>query len=395
MSEKKKHTYSFAAFYLVAFSALGGFMPFINQYLQVNQGFSGAEIGTFTFCTLIISVVIVPLWGIFGDKTGKYKLLLLGSLGAAIAASFLYSQVTGYMMVMASGIILEIARSGMIPLSDVQAVQYTSKVNGNYGFIRSMGSLGYVIGSLLVGQIVSELDYSPMLTAYIILLILAFVIALTFPKTERVIKETNDQPKPKGSLTTVLKDKHFLFIAIISLMTVILMDSANAFAGIHMVNNLGGNANSSGLFTAVTAFPEIILLGVIGKWFTKYGYKKIFLLNAVVLVIRYLVYTIAPNYIVFLAISVVHCIATGIATVGNLGYLKAVIPDESYGTAVTLYNAAAAIGRAVYSLIFGYVLDFMGAVAIYGIAFGIMVVAVIIIYRTKLFDEVDQAILNN
>lgn len=395
MSEKKKHTYSFAAFYLVAFSALGGFMPFINQYLQVNQGFSGAEIGTFTFCTLIISVVIVPLWGIFGDKTGKYKLLLLGSLGAAIAASFLYSQVTGYMMVMASGIILEIARSGMIPLSDVQAVQYTSKVNGNYGFIRSMGSLGYVIGSLLVGQIVSELDYSPMLTAYIILLILAFVIALTFPKTERVIKETNDQPKPKGSLTTVLKDKHFLFIAIISLMTVILMDSANAFAGIHMVNNLGGNANSSGLFTAVTAFPEIILLGVIGKWFTKYGYKKIFLLNAAVLVIRYLVYTIAPNYIVFLAISVVHCIATGIATVGNLGYLKAVIPDESYGTAVTLYNAAAAIGRAVYSLIFGYVLDFMGATAIYGIAFGIMVVAVIIIYRTKLFDKVDQAILNN
>lgn len=394
MDKTKKHTYGFALFYLLAFSALGGFTPFINQYLQVNQGFTGAQIGTLTFCTLLVSVLIVPLWGIIGDKTGKYKLLLLISLGSAIGASFLYSQMTGYLAVMASGIILEICRSGMIPLSDVQAVQYTSQHNGNYGFIRSMGSLGFVIGSLIVGKFVTESDFSPMLEVYIILLMLAFVIAFTFPKTERVEKKGSEQ-KPKGSLISVLKNKHFLFLATISLMTVILMDSANGFAGIHMVNNLGGNANSSGLFTAVTAFPEILLLGVIGKWFTKYGYKKVFLWNAIILVIRYFVYSIAPNYLFFLGISVVHCLATGVATVGNLGFLKAVIPDESYGTAVTLYNATVSIGRAVYSLIFGFILDWFGARAIYIVALGVMIIAVIIISKTNLFKKADDDILQN
>ena len=87
---------------------MGGFMPFINQYLQTNLGLTGSQLGIFTFTTLIIAVFIVPIWGVIGDKTGKYKLLLLISLGLSTAAAFFYSIQTGYIAVIASGIILEV-----------------------------------------------------------------------------------------------------------------------------------------------------------------------------------------------------------------------------------------------------------------------------------------------
>ncbi len=386
-NDVKKQNGLFALFYLLAFSALGGFMPYINQYLQVNQGFSGAQLGIFTFCTLIVAVFVVPLWGVAGDKTGRYKWLLLISLGSSIVAAYLYSIQTGYLAVLISGIILEVCRSGIMPLSDVQAMNFATKNHTNYGFIRSMGSLGFVVGSVLVGQLVTKNDYSRMLVIYITLLLLSLAIALTFPNTKSEAKETD---KPKGSILAVLSNRKFLFIAILSLLTTVLMDSANGYAGIHMVNQLGGGSNSAGLFTAATAFPEILLLGFIGKWFDKYGYKKIYLLNAIVLVVRYAIYVIAPNSAVFLIASLVHCLATGVSTVGNLAYLKASIPDDSYGTAVSLYNATVSVGRAVYSLIFGYMLDWFGSTSIFLFAGILMVIAAFWITRTHAFDAIDQ-----
>ena len=388
MNLSKLKGYSFAIFYLIYFAGMGGFMPFINQYLQTNLGLTGSQLGIFTFTTLIIAVFIVPIWGVIGDKTGKYKLLLLISLGLSIAAAFFYSIQTGYIAVIASGIILEVVRSGIISLSDVQAMNYTSTHHGNYGFIRSMGSLGYVIGSLLVGAVVSENDYSPVFTVYISILLLSLVIAFTFPKTD--IKQETSKNKNSGSVKDVLKNKHFLFIVLASLLTTILMDSANGYAGIHMVNTLGGNASSAGKFTFATALPEIILLGIIGKWFSKYGYKKIYLLNAAVLVVRYIIYAIAPNNFVFLIASLVHCIGTGIATVGNLGYLKVVIGKENYGTAVTLMNAGFAVGRAIYSLIFGYMLDWFGSSSIFIFSAVGMFIALIMIMKTSMFKIIDE-----
>lgn len=393
MNEIKKQNYLFALFYLIVFSALGGMVPYLNTYLQVNQNFTGAQIGTYTFCTLLIAMFIVPIWGILGDKTRKYKLLLLISLGTSIVAAFAYSMAAGYMMVMATGIALEVCRSGMIPLSDVQAVNFTTKHNGNYGFIRSMGSLGYVLGSILVGFVVTANDYSKMFVIYIVLLLLAFAIAFTFPN-EKIEKEetTDDEPKEKVGFFTVIKNKNFLFLCAIALMTTILMESVNSYASIHMLNQLKGPDNSATYFTIATALPEILLLGIIGKTFNKFGYKKIFLLNAAVLAIRYVVYAISPNIYVFLIASLVHCLGTAIHTVGNLGYLRNAISENSYGTAVTLYNAIVSVGRAVYGLFFGYVMDWFGTSAIFLIAGIIMVLGTVIISKSHYFDDVDHMI---
>ena len=391
MNENKKQGYLFALFYLIVFGALGGMFPYINAYLQSNQGFTGAQIGTYTFCTLMIAMFIVPIWGIIGDKTRKYKFLLLISLGASVVAAFAYSMASGYIMVMITGIILEVSRSGTIPLSDVQAVNFTTKTGGNYGSIRSKGSLGYVLGSVLVGFVVGNGDYSKMFVIYIALLLLAFAIAFTFPN-EEIEKEEKVEEKQKGGFFSVIKNKNFLFLCAIALMTTILMESVNGYAAIHMLNKLNGPDNSPTFFTIATALPEILLLGTIGALLNKTGYKKVFLVNAAILAIRYILYAFSPNIYVFLAASLVHCLGTAIHTVGNLGYLRNTIPASSYGTAVTLYNSVVSVGRAVYGLIFGYVMDFFGTSAIFLIAAIIMGAGTFIISKTHLFDDVDHMI---
>ena len=383
----------FSAFYLIYFAALGSFMPFINQYLLVNIGLSGKQLGTFTFITLILSVFIAPLWGIFGDKAKKYKLLLLISIGGSIIAAFNYSLRTGYLAVCISGIILEICRSGSIPMSDVQTINYTTKNNKNFGSIRSMGSLGFVLGSLAVGRFIQGNNYSPIFTIYIVLLFLAFLIAFGFPKTE--IKNSSKQIKEKGksNFKEVLSNKKFLFIAMVSLMTSVLMNSANGFVANFITTELSGPANSASMFTLVTALPEILLLSIIGKLFLKYGYKKIYMLNAFVLIIRYLVYAFTSSYILILLISLVHCITVACSAVGNLSYLKHSVNENSYATAVTLNTATISIGNGIYSLIFGNMLDLFGSRSIFMATAVIMVFGLIFISKSKYFNDIDNEIM--
>jgi len=388
----------FSLFYLCYFASMGGFLPYINQYLQTNLGLTGKQLGIFTFTTLIISVLIAPYWGVIGDKTKKYKLLLLISLSASLIAAFNYSMQVGYVAVIISGVILELCRSGSIPMSDVQAVNYASKYNANYGSIRSMGSLGYVIGSLAVGFFVKANDYSPIFTVYMVLLFLCIFLAFGFPKTDIQVVETEEEveketEKKESSIKLVLKNKKFLFIASISLLTGILMDSANGYAAIHMVSTLNGAANSASIFTFVTALPEILLLGIIGKAFSKYGYKKIYFINALVLIVRYIAYALAPNYIIFLLFSVLHCITVACSTVGNLSYLKHSVDENAYATAVTLNTATISIGRAIYSLLFGYMLDLTGSRSIFIFSAVFMGIAAIVISRSKFFHDIDTEVM--
>ena len=87
MNEVKKQGYLFSLFYLIVFGALGGMFPYVNAYLQVNQHFDGSQIGLYTFCTLMIAMFIVPIWGILGDKTRKYKILLFINYNGCTASN--------------------------------------------------------------------------------------------------------------------------------------------------------------------------------------------------------------------------------------------------------------------------------------------------------------------
>ena len=76
-------------------------------------------------------------------------------------------------------LLLEVARLGANPMADTLAMDYTTKHNGNYGSIRSMGSLGYMLASMAVGFLADMFGLDgPLFTCYILLLGAALLICL-------------------------------------------------------------------------------------------------------------------------------------------------------------------------------------------------------------------------
>lgn len=386
---KDKNIFKFQLFYFLLIGAVGCFVPYINVYLEQTIGLEGSQIGLLTAISLILGVCVIPLWGIAGDKTRKYNLLLMISLAASIVILYFYSKQTVYVGVLFFALLLEVARLGSTPMADTITMNYTAKHNGNYGSIRGMGSLGYMLGSMAVGFLadIYGLD-GPLFTSYMLLLGIALLIALTFPKTDL----TNDKDKKpqKGNFKELLTNKNFIFILVLVMLTQVVVDSAGTYAGNHLISTLHGNNSLISWLTFIQVLPEIIFLMISSQLIKKIGYKKFLLLATIPMAIRMFTYGLIPNAYIFLCVSIVHCLGVAISTVASLAYIQESVNPAVFGTAITLLNAAISIGKAIYGYVFGSVYQFFGSYYIFLISGVIVVIAIILIMTTKRFDEADR-----
>lgn len=147
---KNRYNLSFKAFYFVYLGAMGTFLPYINVYLEKSAGLSGSQIGLITALSLVLGFCVIPVWGIVGDKTKKYNALLRFSIAGALVMVALYYKAATYPMIIFCAIGLEMLRLGAIPMADTQATNYCHESGGNYGAIRAMGSLGYMLVSMAI-----------------------------------------------------------------------------------------------------------------------------------------------------------------------------------------------------------------------------------------------------
>ena len=386
---KDKNILKFQVFYFLLIGAVGCFTPYINVYLEQSIGLNGSQIGLITAISLILGVCVIPLWGIIGDKTRKYNLMLMISLAASIVVLYFYSKQTVYIGFIVFALMLEVARLGSTPMADTITMNYTAKIGGNYGSIRGMGSLGYMLGSMAVGFLADMYGLDgPLFTSYILLLGIALFICFTFPKADP--KEEEKEKPQKGNFKELLTNKNFIFILVLIMITQIVVDSSGAYAGNHLISTLKGDNSLISWLTFVQVLPEFLFLMVASQIIKRLGYKKFFTIATALMAIRLFVYAFIPNSYVFVLISIVHCLGVACSTVASLAYIREVVNPAVFGTAITLLNAAMSIAKAIYGYIFGSIYQYFGSYKIFLISAIIVVIALVIIVTTKRFDNIKK-----
>lgn len=381
---------SFKLFYLIYLGAVGAFVPYINVYLEKSMGLTGSQIGLITAISLVLGVCVIPIWGIVGDKTKKYNALLKLSLAASLVVLYFYYKAAIYPMIVVCAIALEVSRLGTIPMADTLATNYCHKTGGNYGSIRGMGSLGYMLAGMLVGFLADMFGLDgPLFATYAVLLILAFSITFGFPN-EKSAEGEEENKVQKGSFKELLTNKNFIFILLVTLLTSTVIDSAMTYGGNHLVSTLGGPESSISWMTFMTVLPEVLFLMVAIKVINRIGFKTFYLLAIASMILRFAVYAFIPNAYAFLGISLVHCLGVACITVGNLTYIRNSVNPAVLGTAITLLNATLSIGKAAYGYIFGLLYEHANSFMIFGVGIIFFVLAFLLVFTTKHFKHLDD-----
>ena len=388
---KDRFSLSFKSFYFVYLGAMGTFLPYINVYLEKSAGLSGSQIGLITALSLILGFCVIPIWGVVGDKTKKYNALLKFSIAGALVMVALYYKAATYPMIILCAIGLEMLRLGAMPMADTLATNYCHKTGNNYGSIRSMGSLGYMLSSMAVGFLADKFGLDgPLFATYAFLLAIALPISFGFPKASKAGEMQEEDKVQKGSFKELVTNKNYIFILIITILTTVIVESAMSYGGNHLVSTLGGSESLISWMTFMTVLPEVLFLMIAIKVINKLGFKNFYILVVVSMILRFGVYSLAGNAYAFLAVSIVHCLGVAVITVGNLTYIRNSVNPAVLGTAITLLNAAMSIGRAIFGYIFGVVYQYGNSYMIFMICTVIFIGTLLILLRTKRFDEIDS-----
>ena len=78
-----REEYKIPLFYFLILGAFAGWQSYYNLHLDVI-GFSSMQIGILNAVFIVTSAVVIPFWGIFADKYGGYRILLLLSSVCAL-----------------------------------------------------------------------------------------------------------------------------------------------------------------------------------------------------------------------------------------------------------------------------------------------------------------------
>lgn len=245
----------------------------MNVYLEQQLGFTGSELGLYTSITPLVPAVIIPLVGIFCDRTRRYKEAFLLFLGLALAAAGVMSFQSLLPMVLLVGIVLETARAASTSLADAQATEYCAAAGQNYGLFRMGGSIGWVACGLMVGFLTAHVPLSSLLfPAYMVLMGITILFAMLFPRTKSA--ESHTESEKNATLRELLRNKPYVAMLLITVVVCLAGEVSLSYAGNHLVTTMKSPASIIGLNTAFSVIPEFFFFPAVTLLLKKYGFKK-------------------------------------------------------------------------------------------------------------------------
>ena len=142
---------------LVDLIGFGIVLPILPLY-AAGFGAEGLETGLLISVYSLVQLVMAPLWGRLSDRVGRRPILILGLVGSAVAY-VVFARADSLAMLFLSRIIGGIGGS-TIPVAQAYIADVTppERRAGNMGLIGAAFGLGFVIGPLLGGPVLSPLS---------------------------------------------------------------------------------------------------------------------------------------------------------------------------------------------------------------------------------------------
>lgn len=357
-------------YYFCYFGAQACMASYLNVYLEQQLGFGGRELGWFNGLTTLIPAAVLPLLGLWADRTGKGGWMLTGALGAVLAGAGLLSLQTGLAGALLWGALWETARSACVSLADKGAVELCGARGQNYGSLRSFGSLGFLAGGMAMGFLAQRWELGRILfPLYLTLVGAAGLLSLGF---HRPAPLTRPVPKGLGGVWPLFRLPGFRLALLLGVQGSVAVSALQPYLGSHLVTTMGAPTSVLSWNTLFCVGPELLLLPLMGgRWLKRWGFCAAALVTTLALALRCIIYALAPNPAVFLAGSLLYGFSVCGYTAVSLTLLRRVVPREHYAGAVLTSAAVSTLGRAGFGWLFGAVYQRWGSGSIFWLLLGV------------------------
>ncbi|CAI0740117.1 3-phenylpropionate MFS transporter [Serratia proteamaculans] len=302
--------------YFTYFFSYGIFLPFWGIWLK-GEGIPPETIGILLGAGLVArflgSLLIAPR--VKDPSHLVTALRLLALLTLAFAIGFCFGNGWGWLMLVIAG--FNLFFSPLVPLTDALAGTWQKQITLDYGRVRLWGSLAFVIGSALTGQMVSVWGHNAILYSLIIS-ILAMLLGMMLKPSVMPQGEARTHSEADRSLWEMLKEGPVWRF----LLCVTLLQGAHAgyysFGSIYW-QEAGYSASTIGYLWSLGVVAEVIIFASSNFLFRRWNARNLLLLSACCGILRWGLMASSTELGWLLVIQILHC---GTFTVCHLAAMR-------------------------------------------------------------------------
>src|SRR5690625_891890 len=356
-------------------------ISFLPIYLDF-KGLSGTEIGWVLAIGPLASIISQPFWGFLSDKYRTVKWVLIMLIIGMLIFIILFFQMIHLFFILIFGALFYFFSSPVGALGDSLAQRQADLLNISFGSIRTWGSIGFALSSLVIGQLLNIFGVEFMRWPYLlfgtILLIVAFQIS--------DVKTTdNEQTISFRDLKLLIANKPFVYFLLIMMFITITHRANDSFIGL-FIKELGGSESLVGLGWFIALVTEALVFAFAYKWFKKDRALLFIILASVLYTIRWILFAFSTEPWMVLVGQLLHGLTFGIFYLSAIDFVTRLIPEtlKSSGHLI-YYSVFFGISGIVGSLGGGAILDYLSGNHLY-LILGVMTLigtALLFIYRLK------------
>lgn len=239
-------------FFAVMFGTVGVHLPFWPVWLA-GRGLSPADMGLVMATGLVVRGFTMPLIGSISDRAPDRRVVLVIASAVALLAGALFYHAQGIVDFMFATAVMTVGFGAVGPLAENQAMLLSSARQFDYGRVRALGSMGFVVCTVGAGYILAGRSPETVLAMVLAMVMLMLACSLALPAAP---------PGPpaarRGEIGPLLRQRPFLWLLLA--VTLIQCSHAVLYAfGTLDMRRLGVGDGAIGVLWAVGVVAEIVL----------------------------------------------------------------------------------------------------------------------------------------
>ncbi len=322
--------------YFLVFCCTASWLPIFAEYLK-DHGLTGIKIGIILSITPVMMFLVQPFYGMFADRLGYKKCILLSSFLASVSYVF-YLFDGGFTYLFIVTVFMAIFYNTIQPLLDSLSLKLVKTNPGfSYGTLRIAGAAGWAFTGIVVGYYIDTINTTVIFIFSAISMLLTFIFSFSLkPDGE---KEASSASYSFKNIKEVFGNKVLIFLLIC-----VFFISAGAttiwnFYSIYMKEN-GASASLVGYGISFQGLCELPLFYFSAKIIGRFGIRTTLLITVFATALRLLLYSLVKNPNAAILIEILHGISWSLFWVVCVEYVNMLVREDWRATGQSLLYAA-------------------------------------------------------
>lgn len=344
-----------------------GFVPmsaFSSLYL-LDAGFSNGNVGVLLAVGSLLSVALQPVVGILIDKnkrfTSKKLLLILGTLIVLLGILLISIPNKSFATnALIYGTLIMLLMLGQPFMNSLGIESIINGYNINLGRGRSIGSLGYAIGSFGFGMISVLAGPKSVPIAFSLAFLVFLILLYLYPDGDEGVKSFAEKRIEMGNPFIFLTKYKRFSVILVGLIFIYFSHSLiNVFA-LQIVVPKGGTSGDMGMASAIAAGCELITAFIFTWYMSKIKLNNIIKISGIFFTLKTLFSLLAATVPQFLLIQGFQMFGWGFMSVGIVYYVNELVGDEDIAQGQAYAGMSMTIANVLATSIGGNIIDMYG-----------------------------------